>query len=1006
MPSPAPRWTFGPFILDPANACLWRGTEAVTLPPKVFDVLHYLVLHPDRLVPKDELLDAVWPETAVSEAVVRIAIGELRRALGDTAHASRYIATVQRRGYRFVAPVVEHTAAVPGPTGAPAVATPDTSHPHEVVPRTPVLPPPEAERRHLTVLFCDLVGSTALAGRLDPEDYREVVRAYHQICAAVLQRFDGYLAQYLGDGVLGYFGYPVAHEDDAQRAVRAGLDLLDTCASLSPHPTLPAGEPVAIRLGVHTGLVVVGDVGAGARHEPLALGETPTIAARLQHLAEPNTLVISAATQQLITGYFRWKALGAHTLPGLAQPLEVYRVLGASGVQSRLEVAATHGLTPLVGRAQEVGLLKACWTRVTEGMGQVVLLGGEAGIGKSRLVQVLKEHVAREGDPWLECQGSPYYQHTALYPLIELVARRLLRVEPEVTAAQQVQHLEAFVAQQGLAPAETVPLVAPLLSLPVPATYPPVQGSPEQQRQQTLHALLGLLLRLAAAQPLLLVMEDLHWVDPSTLEWLSLLVDQGPTTRILALCTFRPDFSPPWTGRSHCTQVTLTRLPQPQAIALTHQVAQGKALPTEVVAQIVAKTDGVPLFVEELTKTVLESGLLQEQEEHYVLTGPLPPLAIPATLHDSLLARLDRLAAVKALAQLGATLGREFSYTLLQAVAPWHEEALRQALQQLVMAELLYQRGLPPQATYVFKHALIQEAAYQSLLKRTRQHYHQHIAQVLEAQFPALVETQPELLAHHSNEAGCREPAVGYWQQAGARAIQRSANPEAVQHLTTGLALLATLPETPTRAHQELELQMALGPVLMTTKGHAAPEVEQTFARARTLCAQVGETPQLMSILHGLCWFYQTRGALQTARELGEQLARLAQRTAVPTPRPLAHDVLGATLFFLGEYAPAWTHFAQGLARIDPTAQRVQALRHGLAPEVACLAVAAPTLWCLGYPDQAQRQSQAALAQAQALAHPQSLAFTQFFAALLHHRCRGVSAVQAQAEALLTLATT
>jgi class 3 adenylate cyclase len=370
----SPQWRFADFRLDPDNACLWRGTQPIALTPKAFDVLHYLVTHPDRLITKDTLLDAVWPETAVSDAVVRIAIGELRRTLGDTAQVSRYIATVQRRGYRFVAPVVEYTEAAPGPTGAPPLETPDTPHQQEVGPRTHALLPPEAERRHLTVLFCDLVDATALAGRLDPEDYREVVRAYHRTCAAVLQRFDGYLAQYLGDGVLGYFGYPLAHEDDAQRAVRAGLDLLEACASLSTHPVLPPGAQVAVRLGVHTGLVVVGDVGAGTRHGPLALGETPHIAARLQHLAEPNTLVTSAATQQLIAGYFRWKALGAHLLPGLAQPLEVYRVLGPSGAQSRLEVAATHGLTPLVGRAQEVGLLLACWTRVTEGMGQVVIL--------------------------------------------------------------------------------------------------------------------------------------------------------------------------------------------------------------------------------------------------------------------------------------------------------------------------------------------------------------------------------------------------------------------------------------------------------------------------------------------------------------------------------------------------------------------------------------------------------------------------------------------------------
>src|SRR5215471_2987699 len=520
----SPQWHFADFRLDPDNACLWRGTQPIALTPKDLDVLHYLITHPDRVVTKDTLLDAVWPETAVSDAVVRIAIGELRRALGDTAQASRYIATVQRRGYRFVAPVVEYPEAIPDPTGAPPLELSDTPYQPEVVPLTPALPLPEAERRHLTVLFCDLVDSTALAGRLDPEDYREVVHAYHQICAEVMQRFDGYLAQYLGDGVLVYFGYPVAHEDDAQRAVWAGLGLLEAFTSLSPHPALPPGDQVAVRLGVHTGLAVVGDVGAGTRHEPLALGETPNIAARLQHLAVPNTLVISAATQQLVAGYFRCKALGAYTLPGLVQPLEVYRVLGASGAQSRLEVAATHGLTPLVGRTQEVGLLQACWTRVTEGMGQVVLLGGEAGIGKSRLVQVLKEHVTDEGYPWLECQGSPYYQHTALYPLTELLTRRLLHLEHEATAAQKVQQLETFLIQQSLAPAETVPLFAPLLSLPLPTTYAPVQVSPEQQRQQTLHAILGLLLRLAAEQPLLLVMEDLHWVDPSTLEWLSLLV--------------------------------------------------------------------------------------------------------------------------------------------------------------------------------------------------------------------------------------------------------------------------------------------------------------------------------------------------------------------------------------------------------------------------------------------------------------------------------------------------
>ena len=704
----------------------------------------------------------------------------------------------------------------------------------------------DAERRQLTVLFCDLVDSTPLASQLDPEDLREVVRAYQETCAKVIARFDGHIAQYLGDGLLVYFGYPLAHEDDAQRAVRAGLGIVEALGQLNTHLAQERGVHLAVRLGIHTGLVVVGEVGGGTRQEQLALGETPNLAARLQGIAAPNTLVISAATFQLLGGFFACQSLGTQLLKGLPQPLEVYQVLYESTARSRLEAAGSTGLTPLVGREQEVALLRERWAQVKDGLGQVVLLSGEAGIGKSRLVQVLKEHVATEPQAWLTpCQCSPYYQNTALYPMIDLLERVALHFEREESPQQKLSKLEGFVVQYGLPLAEAVPLFAALLSLPLPADYAPLTLSPEQQKQQTLHALLTILLRIAAQQPVLFVMEDLHWVDPTTLELLSLLVDQGPTARILALLTFRPDFSPPWTGRAHLTQVTLPRLPRRQAAEMTGRVAHGKALPPEVVEQVVAKTDGVPLFVEELTKMVLESGLLQEREERYELTGPLPPLAIPTTLHDSLMARLDRLAAVKGLAQLGATLGREFSYELLQAVSPWDEGTLRRGLQQLVEAEFLYQRGLPPQATYLFKHALIQEAAYQSLLRSTRQQYHQRIAQVVEARFPELCETQPELLAHHYTEAGLLAQAIPYWQRAGQRALERSANLEAIEHLTRGLEVLKTLPDTPERAQQELDLQTALGPALMAPRGLAAPEVEYAYARARELCQQVGETPQL-----------------------------------------------------------------------------------------------------------------------------------------------------------------
>ena len=864
-------------------------------------------------------------------------------------------------------------------TGDPALPVSPTSLSPLPVPPSVAPAPPEAERRQLTVLFCDLVDSTVLASQLDPEDLREVVRAYQDTCAKVIARFEGYIAQYLGDGLLVYFGYPQAHEDDAQRAVRAGLGIIEALEQLNTPLTQARGVQLAVRLGVHTGLVVVGEVGGGTRQEQLALGETPNLAARLQGIAAPNTLVISATTFQLLGGFFACQPLGTPLLKGQAQPLAVYRVLYESMARSRLEAVGSTGWTPLVGREQEIALLMERWAQVKEGVGQVVLLSGEAGIGKSRLVQMLKEHVATEPQAWLTpCQGSPYHQNTALYPWIDLLERVALRFEREETPAQKFSKLEGFLVQYGLSLTETVPLFAALLSLPLPADYAPLLVSPEQQKQRTFHALLTILLRIAAQQPVLVVMEDLHWMDPSTLEFLSLLVDQGPTVRILVLLTFRPDFSPPWTGRAHLTQVTLNRLPRRQAAEMTSQVVHGKRLPHEVVEQVVAKTDGVPLFVEELTKMVLESGLLQEREAHYELSGPLPPLAIPATLHDSLMARLDRLATVKGLAQLGATLGREFSYELLQAVSPWDEGTLRHGLQQLVAAEFLYQQGLPPQATYLFKHALIQDAAYQSLLRSTRQHHHQHIAQVLESRFPALCEMQPELLAHHYTEASLLAHAVPYWQRAGQRALERSANVEAVAHLTQGLELLSTLPDTPERVQQELAMQTTLGPALVATKGFAAPEVLRTYARARELCQQAGETPQVFQVLRGLWYFYLIRSELRTALELGKHLLTLAQQVGDPVLGVEAHYALGLTFNYLGKFADAQTHLAQGIALYNPQQHQTHTVRYGQDPGVACRAYGAANLWWLGYPEQALQWSHEALRLARELAHPFSLGFALF----------------------------
>ena len=864
-----------------------------------------------------------------------------------------------------------------GSGSTPPINPPDSTVGQDLPVGSPPQVPqsPDAERRQLTVLFCDLVDSTPLASQLDPEELREVVRAYQETCAKVIARYEGHIAQYLGDGLLVYFGYPQAHEDDAQRAVRSGLGILEAMVQLNTRLEQERGVQLAVRLGIHTGLVVVGEMGGGTHHEQLALGETPNLAARLQGIAAPNTVVISTATYQLLRGFFACRSLGTPVLKGFAQSLEVYQVLSESMARSRLEAAGGASLTPLVGRESEVTLLQERWAQVKDGLGQVVLLSGEAGIGKSRLVQVLKEHVAAGPQAWLTpCQCSPYHQNTALYPLIDLLERVALRFDREESPEQKLRKLEGFLVQYGLPLAEAVPLFAALLSLPLAADYAPLTMSPEQQKQKTLQALLTIMLRIAAQQPMLFVMEDLHWVDPSTLELLSLLVDQGPTTRILALLTFRPDFNPPWTGRSHLTQVTLPRLPRRQAVEVIRRVAHGKALPPEVVEQIVAKTDGVPLFVEELTKMVLESGLLQEQEGHYALTGPLPPLAIPATLHDSLMARLDRLATVKALAQLGATLGREFSYELLHAVSPWDEGTVQQGLQQLVAAEFLYQQGLPPQATYVFKHALIQDAAYQSLLRSNRQQHHQRIAQVLAERFPETAETQPELVAHHYTEAGVADQAITYWVRAAQHATNRSANREVIHHVGKGMALLAALSCDRQRNCQELDLQFALGVAYRDLKGFNASETKQAFLRAQELCERVGGKPtQLISILRGVYNYYFVSGEHRGGRELAAQQLALANQTRDVTHLLQACTSIGSNEFYRGDLIASRSSYEQALSLYEPT-QHYAPTTYVLHPRTAVLMNLSWVLWTLGYPEQAIRTGNEVITFCRSLSQPFSLA--------------------------------
>jgi predicted ATPase/class 3 adenylate cyclase len=864
----------------------------------------------------------------------------------------------------------------------------------------------EAERRQLTVLFCDLVGSTTLSGQLDPEDLRAVVRAYQETAAGVIQRYEGHIAQYLGDGLLVYFGYPQAHEDDAQRAVHTGVELVEAIAGLNMRLEASYGVQLAVRLGIHTGPVVIGDIGSGGRHEQLALGETPNIAARLEGLAAPNTVVISPVTARLVRQTFVLEDLGASALKGVAEPLTVWRVLGRHA-PSQHDDEATPDRTPfLVGRDEELGLLRRRWEQSKEGLGQVVLLSGAAGIGKSSLMATLRTQVGREGYARLTLRCSPYYTNSALYPVIEHL-QQVLQFERTDSHETKLAKLEQGLQACRLPREEVVPLLGALLGMPFPTERYPVRNlSPQQQRQQTLDALVAWLLEEASRQPVLAVWEDLHWADPTTIELLGLLVEQAPTAAMLHVLTFRPEFAPPWPTRSHLTPITLNRLERPQVEALIARLAGGKALPAEVVVHIVAKTDGVPLYVEELTKMLLASDLLRAEAEHYALTGPLSAMAIPETLQDSLMARLDQLATAKEVAQLGAVLGREFVYDMLMAVSSQDEATVQDGLTRLVAAELLYQRGRPPRARYMFKHALIQDAAYASLLRSTRQQVHQQVAQLLEARFSEIVETQPELVAQHYTAAGCTERAVVYWQRAGEQASERSAYVEAISHLTTGIELLKTLPETSAYTQQALSLHIVLGAALQIAKGLAAPEVEHAYTQARALCQRVGETPQLVPVLFGLWRFYAVRPQLRTAREIGETLLRLAQHAEDPTLAVVAHTALGCTWFNLGAFPVACQHLEEAIARYTPDQHRAPVFHMGLDPDVVCRPFAALTLWVLGYPAQALARLLEALALAHELSHPPSLAFARCFAAFVSQFRRDVPAVLEQAEAAVAFSTT
>jgi class 3 adenylate cyclase/tetratricopeptide (TPR) repeat protein len=812
------------------------------------------------------------------------------------------------------------------------------------------------ERRHLTVLFCDLVGSTEIASHLDPEQWREIVGEYHGAAAQAIERFGGSVAQYLGDGVMAYFGWPEAHDNDAERAARAGLAILDEISKLNEHPTHPK---LSARIGIDSGAVVVG---AGARGDADVFGDTPNIAARVQAAAAPGTVVISADTHRLIPGLFVVEDRGAQALKGVERPVQLYRVVQPSGLRGRLEAAAaSRSLTPFVGREDELRLLINRWERALDGQGQVVLIVGEPGIGKSRLVRRFHEQIAGTPHTWVEAAAGAFFQYTPFHAATEML-RKLLAWRGDESAEEQLAQLEARLVRAGLKPAEALPLVAPLLNLSLPARYPPSPLSPEQQRRRLLATLVEWVLGAARRQPAIVATEDLHWADPSTLELIQLLVEQGATSRLLLLYTARLEFDSQWLPRMRHAQITLDRLSARNARAMVEEVAAHKALKAETIAAVVERTGGVPLFVEELTRAVLESGDAKAIGRE-----------IPVTLHDSLLARLDRLGPAKEVAQVGAVLGGEFSYELLRAVHSIAEEALQSALRSLADAELLYARGIAPDATYHFKHALIRDAAYNTLLKTRRRELHQRIAIALRERFPDTATSVPELLAHHYTEAGLNAQALPYWRKAGRAAIARSANAEAIAHLRRGLELVEALPQTPELVAEEIRLQLVLTTPLMAIKGYTDAKVEEAYRRARDLSGQIHQSRLLFASLGGLFSIYFNRGEYHTASELGQQLLRLAETISDNILLLWSHYSIGFNSNAQGDFQSARLHLEQSIALYEP--QKSGSYGFVQNPGPTALGMLAHVLHTVGYPDQALKCEERALNMARGLAHPYTLAW-------------------------------
>ena len=875
-------------------------------------------------------------------------------------------------------------------------------------PATPVPPqtsPEVAERRQLTVMFCDLVGSTAMSARLDPEDMREIIGTYHRCCAGPIESNGGFIAKYMGDGVLAYFGYPQAHEHDAERAVQAGLAIVEE----APKLVTVAGSPLHVRVGIATGLVVVGDlIGSGEAQERGVVGETPNLAARLQSMAEPGMVVIAEGTRKLLGNLFELQDLGAKELKGIAGPARAWAALRPSSAESRFEALHASGLTALVGREEEFELLLGRWSRAKSGGGQVVLLSGEAGIGKSRLTAALLERLAAEPHTRLRYFCSPQHTDSALYPIIGQMERAAGLARNDAPQGK-LDKLDAVLART-LTSIEDAALFAEMLSLPNDDRHPALDLTPQQRRQRTFDALTAQMEALARQNPVLMIFEDAHWTDPTSLELLGRVVQRIASSRVLLIVTFRPEFEAPWIGRPHVTVLTINRLTQSEIGTMVDRVAGDNLLPASLRQDIVERSDGIPLFVEEMTKAVLEAEG-EGAAERVIAVVPSPALSVPPSLHASLMARLDRLGSAKEAAQIGAVIGREFSHALLAAVARKPDAQLDSALDRLIQAGLLSRRGAAPNATYLFKHALVQDAAHGTLLREQRRGLHARIFEALESQFAEIAENQPELLARHSTEAGLIERAAALWSRAGERSLARSALAEAVTQLNRAIDQIATLPATPALRAEQIRLQVALITPLLHVKGYAAAETKTAAEQARLLIEQaeaLGEPPEdpllLLSVLYAFWVANQVAFSGAVICDLAAQFLSLAEKQRAAVPLMVGHRLMGTSFLLTGDIAEGRGHLDQAIALYDPAKHRPVATRFGQDVGVAALSYRSFVLWSLGYPEAALRDTNDALKNAREMDQAATLMFALSHALIPYTLCGNRAAAAAHAQEVVALA--